>query len=355
MKRKHWLRLGAFLLTCFLVLSFLTGFLCVPDSRNVIRVYGFYLEPKDSIDVAFIGNSHVYTGFYSPLAYEKYGFTSYALSISGMKVSCFKSAIEEMRSRQDPQLYVVEVDGFIEENQFSSAVRWWTDSIPNSKNRTATIRELVKDPAEWNDHFFRYRKYHVNWTNFSDCLRAFEDKRAMNARGYSITKAFDTKTNKVGLDKKVYPYAVNNDAFACLKDLIAYLQENEIENVLFLRMATAMIYDEQDSFRAALDYIQEAGYPYLDLNAWREEIGLDPTNDYYNSGHHNIYGAEKVTNYLSQYIVDHYDLTLDHTDAVNAQWDICASYNDQILTTFKSRTDQNEGTYYYGEEIAAAR
>jgi len=136
-----------------------------------------------------------------------------------------------------------------------------------------------------------------------------------------------------------------------LEDLIAYLKENRIENVLFLRVPTAMTYDEKGSFAAAIDYIQKAGYPYLDLYAKREELGLDKCNDYYNSGHHNIYGAEKVTEFLSKYIIEHYDLKLDHTTEITEQWDICASYNKKIMTSLKEKTNKGEGKYYYGEAI----
>lgn len=354
MKLKHWIRLGAFALTSFWVLSFLTGFLCVTDPVDMHRMYGFYLEPKNSIDVAFIGNSHVFTGFYSPLAYEKYGFTSYALSVRGMKASCFKSAIEEMRARQEPQLYVIEVDGLGEKYQFNDATRRWIDTMRDSKNRTRTIRELVQDPEEWNEYQVRYQKYHMNWSNLKQCVQVFREKREMDARGYSIVKSFDTQTNGLPEGDDVNELGVNDDAMRCLEDLIAYLKENQITNVLFLRIPTALTYDEKESFGAAIDYIEQSGYPYLDLNARQEEIGLVAATDYYNRGHNNIYGAEKVTNYLGQYIVDHYDLDLDHTDAVTAQWDDCASHNDKILTTLKARTDQSEGVYYCSDAMVAA-
>ena len=85
MKKKHIIRIAVFALVSIFVLSFINNFLSVPRGKDVVGIYGFHKEPENSIDVALVGPSETYTSFYSPLAYEKFGFTSYALAVGGMR------------------------------------------------------------------------------------------------------------------------------------------------------------------------------------------------------------------------------------------------------------------------------
>ncbi len=57
------------------------------------------------------------------------------------------------------------------------------------------------------------------------------------------------------------------------------------------------------------DYIKDRGYEFLDLYEYREEIGIDPQKDYsldYN--HYHLESAEKITHFLGEFLVSHYDL-----------------------------------------------
>ena len=96
MKKKHIIRIVVFAVVSVLAISFLNSFLSVPRAKDVIGIYAFHKEPEDSIDVALVGPSETYTSFYSPLAYEQFGFTSYALAVGGMRGVCYPSAIREM-------------------------------------------------------------------------------------------------------------------------------------------------------------------------------------------------------------------------------------------------------------------
>ena len=46
--------------------------------------------------------------------------------------------------------------------------------------------------------------------------------------------------------------------------------------------------------------MDEYGLEYLELNEALEEIGIDPTTDFYNKNHLNTSGAGKTTDYLSE-------------------------------------------------------
>jgi len=351
MKLKHWLRLGAFALLTVLVLSGLTNFLCAPGIIDSVGIYGFYREPENSIDVALIGPSNIHTSFYSPLAYEKAGFTSYALSVSAMRGSCYISAFEEIRATQDPQVYVVDLWGFIYGNQaHPHYFRFWCDVIPSSANRTRTIREVMPE-EDWSDYIWRYKKYHGNWVSLAKCVDVWTYKSQINARGYSIVKNFMTNTNIAKEDMPLSDADVSEAGFVCLRELVGYLKEHDIQNVLFIRPLIPTPYSNTPIWDEAVAYLQAEGYDYLDVDAAADEMGIDRSQDFYNEGHCNIYGAEKVTTFLSEYLADHYQINTEHTDQVRAEWDHCASYNDYVLKICKGRTDKRENVFLYEEDF----
>lgn len=347
MKKKHIIRIAVFALVSIFVLSFINNFVSVPRGKDVVGIYGFHKEPENSIDVALVGPSETYTSFYSPLAYEKFGFTSYALAVGGMRGSCYPSAIREMEETQDPQVYVLELYGFIYKDQEDEpSIRAWIDSLPNSENRDETIREVV-DPEKRSDYEKKYKKYHGNWVNRADCMNVFLDKARINRQGYSITKNFATETAVLPPDGQTMNYSISKDGMKYLKEVLAYLKDLGIRNVLFVRTPEQIQYKENQSVDEAVKLIQEAGYDYLDMYDLQDEIGIDPKTDFYNPFHCNIYGAEKVTSYLGQYLVDHYDINMDHSEEVTAEWEDCASYNDDVIGRLKEAISKGKRGYRF--------
>lgn len=347
MKKKHIIRIAVFALLSIFVLSFINNFLSVPRGKDVSGIYGFHKEPENSIDVALVGPSETYTSFYSPLAYEKFGFTSYALAVGGMRGSCYPSAIREMEATQNPQVYVLELYGFIYRDQKDEpSIRAWIDSLPNSKNRDETIQEVV-DPEQREDYQKKYKKYHGNWVNRADCMNAFLDKARMDRQGYSITKNFATETFAAPPNGETMNYAISKEGMKYLKEFLDYLKDQGIKNVLFVRTPEQIQYNGHPSVNEAVNLIREYGFDYLDMYGLQKEIGIDPETDFYNPFHCNIYGAEKVTAYLGQYLMDHYEINMDHSEEVTEEWEHCASYNDEVTGRLKEGISKGERRYCF--------
>ena len=76
------LRAVIFLLVAALLYGVLTDVLSVNNPTDQRHIRGFYLEPKNSLDVVLIGASELYTGYCAPRAWKTCGFTSYPLSVS---------------------------------------------------------------------------------------------------------------------------------------------------------------------------------------------------------------------------------------------------------------------------------
>ena len=83
-----------------------------PKSNYTKIVKNFYKEPKDSLDVVFVGDSTVYRAI-SPLEmWKQYGIAGYDFSTPAQKVWDNYYSIKEVLQYQKPKVIVLDVDAF---------------------------------------------------------------------------------------------------------------------------------------------------------------------------------------------------------------------------------------------------
>ena len=341
MERKHWIRIVAFCLVAFLLYRGAAWFLQVPSARNNVRVFAMEQEPENTLDVVLIGSSNVYTSWYAPLAYEQQGFTSYALATDSMPGVVIRSAIREVERLQDPQAIVIDLwcFAYTEEEMLDEAhLRRWIDSIPNTENRALTIKEAVpeEEQAFYEDSFL---KYHGNWIALKRCVEAAKEKFAIWRRGYSLTKGYCTKTNIYTGDAKITEFPISDRGMEELKLVLELCKEEGLENVIFARFPEYVHLKSTESLEQAKALIAEYGYTYLDPWEDPEAVGLDYSHDFYNDGHVNVFGTEKFTRYMGDYLTAHCNIDTTHSAAVTEEWDKCAAVTDQVLSYCKKETE----------------
>lgn len=346
MKAKDIVRLIVFLVVASLVMVLLANVCMMNNPRDVMGLYGFQFEEKDSIDVAFIGPSQVYTSYYPALAYRDYGFTGFAIATSAMPGSVYKTAFKQIRETQDPQLYIVELSGFYYPDQDDDGKRRkYLDNIPlYADYRLDAIEELVPEDIR-DSYYFPFLKYHDNIGSGRNCLLAFKDKIKIRTRGYSLFKNY-TPTNAIlDLTKTKIDRNKNTDVseqgFKALNDTLDYLESENIRNVLFVDYPDGTFYQHNETYGQLHDIIKERGFDYVDWHddpEVAEEIGLDYANDFYNIWHVNVYGTEKMTRFLGEYITSHYSINTTHSDKVTKEWDDCAKIVDQVIEKQKQNT-----------------
>ncbi len=347
MKLKHWIKITAFVLITAIILVFAANLLCVANEKDAVGIYGFYLEPKDSIDVVMIGSSYMYSYFYSPLAYEEQGITTYSLASSTMPASLYRYAAEIAIEEQHPQLLVFETWSFCYDVQEDdTSLRKFLDSLPDSEVKQEAINDLVPEDMQ-SSYRFPFEKYHSAWNKLGECLQVLQDKIDMNNMGYSITKNFATTPNCEPYKNYSGEYDISEAGFKYLEILLDYLQEADIENVLFVRYPDMYNYENKESYSKMIDMIRNAGFDFVNLSGAVSDIGLDFSHDFYNSTHLNIFGAEKFTTFFSEYLVKRYNLNTEHSEQVDSDWKKCASYNDQIIGNLEYLTDNNASGYLY--------
>ncbi len=300
-------------------------------NRNMIL--GFYDQKENELDVVSYGSSAMYRYLDTPYLWKKTGLTSYNFTTSANPVETIPFMMEETEKTQAPQLYIVECRMFVKYRIHDEAIRRVTDNIDASLTRLKLITKLVSDPTQWPDYIFRLGTYHDHLENTVDELLVcadpaeimdYADNRAtINKKNWTDIKTIKD-IGELPVWEDAQPVALEDGASKAMEELLEDCRKHG-RQVLFI--LTPYHREEEEAGRAVSleQMIEEAGYEFLDLNQLYEELALDPSKDFYNADHANVYGAKKVTDYLAQYMQEKYGVSADHDETVIQEWDTYAA------------------------------
>ena len=104
---------------CFwLILALvINGLTFITRNKNEAeQVYPYYDEPKKSLDVVFLGSSHVMCGIYPMELYREYGITAYDYTSSALVLPQAYYQVVEALKTQTPKVLVLDVSGVVYDN-----------------------------------------------------------------------------------------------------------------------------------------------------------------------------------------------------------------------------------------------
>lgn len=280
------------------------------------NVSGFYDEKDDSLDVIVIGTSATFSAFVPMEAWNRWGIVSYNLCTNGMYTNSIKYYVREALKTQDPCLVVIDIAPFLFGHHAPTVMNEWnepqarynTDGLMLSRNRNALIREVIpKEYGRW-DFYFDLFYYHRDGV---PDLIYLDNKHHSISKGYSnlpIRRIYGSDEIIEG-DHAEKRLDEENDKV--LHELLEELREYDFPILFFAPPYLDIEGEENLSGLSAYigSVIRQCGFDFLNMADCWEEIGIDHPFDYsLDSLHYNISSAEKITAYLSDYMVHHYDI-----------------------------------------------
>ncbi|MCI7302408.1 MAG: hypothetical protein SOR93_07455 [Clostridiales Family XIII bacterium] len=356
-KKTDILRTLIFLAILLLVIAYLCNVFTFPKEaeRDYVRerFNSFYAEEKDTLDGVYIGSSGVERYWIPAQAWNKYGMAVYGLSSGSQPTVFIKYLMEEALKSQDPELFIIDMRKFSEgaEAVQDLDIRRVTDNMRFSVNRiqaTKAVLDYVKAGGnieideEDLSYYIPIMKYHSRWDGDLDADDFVHINPGTDYKGYfgySGKNAWRAISQpKTSVNTQYTPMAKENEAV--LNDLLDYCDTIEQE-VLFVLSPYSMNTEEQAVLNSAIRQVEERGYPAINFNTEQmyDTLDFDFDSDLYNTTHTNFAGAMKYTNYLSNYIHDHYKIEDHRGDNMYQSWD--ESY--EIL---KERVQKKNPDYY---------
>ena len=338
------IRATAFLLILAVVLGGVSKLVVSPnDYRNYQWVRGFYHEPKDSIDVIFVGSSLNYASVNSMVIWNRSGITSWNYATSSQPVELAEYVIREGIKRQPNALYVVNLNT-LESELKEQWLHYLTDYMPMSRNKLGIIDRYIELREQRSEELFRSGSclenieydnnlkwefilplliYHSRWDdlNCRDFRYQFDGVKSAPYYSNYLKDSKDISDKWITTDRKQPLTHRTNEA---IQRLLALIEEKQI-HVLFTLFPRVEISEDMIAYQSTLyEMLTEQGYTVLDLRKVMDTVSLAPTSDYYDGKHTNIHGAIKLSSYIADYLQMNYGFTDKRQDLAYLDWNQAA-------------------------------
>lgn len=345
---KPLLQVFSLLLVVVATIVFVSNFLSFQCSSDEARLKLFYNEEEDSFDVLLFGSSSVRAGFIPTKAYENYGITSFDYCVNHMPMPTLPFMIEEALSTQSPKLIIIDINSITYCNKETTHTKsvGFTDVIKNGKNKEEAIKAL-SDDISWEDEI-TFVKYHKNVYSLSKCIK-YGTYYGLYGNNKTILKGYTTNPVKITPfpEEKVIDHQLMTDVAEfneyeseCVENLIDYCETiKDKTKILFTRFPRPTIKNlnewEIAYINAMENILVDAGFDFVDFSDYLDEMGIDMLNDFTDETHFNIFGAEKFTAYLSEFMLMNYNLPT-HEDLED--WDKCVEHANQYYEFIQEET-----------------
>mgnify|MGYP002857658717 CR=1 FL=1 len=273
----------------------------LPPGDNISEDYAQYYfgrTRRDSVDTVFIGSSHQFCSVDVNLLNREYGMNAILLTSRSQNLMLSYYGILESVELQHPKTVVLEtcdVSIGVEEPTTLAKASFY-DHMPNlSRTKWISVRAS-------GDPFYLYyiplTSLHGNWGD----VRLYDLKlpgRLAPGERYSYHFYLTSPLNSWSIVPENEKSQIPEGSVIWLDRIVQLCYENGIELILYTAPYAAGS-DDQKVFNALSDYAEEKGLRYYNLMHRMDEIGIDVSTDFFDPGHLNYSGQEKLTRYLAE-------------------------------------------------------
>ena len=277
------------------------------------RIRGFYNEKKNTIDALFLGNSEFSRGISPIKIWNEYGITSYnyGSSLQTMQVSYYK--LKECLKYQTPQVVVMEVNSFFDEETTEEAYRRVIDNWRLDDVKIATIFNKDIQLDNKISYVFPILRYHSRWNELkdNDFKSSKEKYKSVSYKGMPmIVKKNGYTGNKNYMENRNKKAIIPEQNLVYIEKIIDLCQKKNIK-IIMTELPSPIVWS-LDKNISVTEFANEHNIQFIDFNLMEKEIELNWSDDTYDKGGHlNVYGAEKVSNYIGKVLSEEYNLP-DH-------------------------------------------
>lgn len=301
-------------------------------------IHGFYEEKANSLDAVYIGSSSVYSYWQPALGWGSHGIAVWSYASAAQPIEAVLFLLEEMQKTQPDALKIIDVsDADVGEYSVTAKIHRMADHMPLSATKLRMIDALCNvegvDPADRLEFYFPLYRYHSNWDRINRANFLYELDGTKGGAQHSpfLKESVDVSDAYCEFDQSG---DLPEGTKAYLESLFDYIDHQGI-SVLFIAN-TSLVKDGTTFARVnrIMEMAEARGYDTLDLRGRQEELGIDTTTDYHNTGHMNVHGSIKYTEYLSDYLVAHYGFRDKRGQQVYESWDLAAEKYQEVLSPY---------------------
>ncbi len=283
----------------------------------------YYREVKDH-NVVFFGDCEVYNNFSPAVLWEEYGINSYIRGSAEQLIWQSYYIMEETFSYEKPEVAVFNVLSMMtDEPQKESYNRMTLDGLRWSPAKIKCIQASMTEGEHFLEYLFPILRYHDRWDQLTyEDFRFFFGKNPVTFNGYYMRTDILPAEN-IPKKRPLINYQFGERAYAYLDKMVDLCRQNNVELVLIKAPSLYPFWYEQWE-EQIVKYAGEHQLKYYNFLNAAEQIGLDYSADTYDAGLHlNLTGAEKLSRYFGQILIDECGIS-DRRDEEDlaARWEI---------------------------------
>ncbi len=293
-----------------------------------------YYDNAGNNDVIFIGDCEVYENFSPITLWEEYGITSYIRGSAQQLIWQSYYLMEETFKYEKPKVVVFNVlameygdpasTGRSSQreayNRMTLDGMRWSSSKWNSIQASMTEEEKEKN-AMWM-YLFPLLRYHDRWSDLSaEDFQYIFQRDQLSDNGYLMQVGVKPVEGE-HMEKPLVDYTFSENCYNYLDKMRLLCEENGAQLVLIKAPSLSPVWwDQWDAQIEA--YAAEHDLLYINFLDYQEEIGIDWSTDTYDTGLHlNVYGAEKLSRFFGEILVQECGLEDHRNDpAYSTVWE----------------------------------
>ena len=299
---KRFLIRVTFILITVLVFTGLDRLLCVKSDDGIDQARALYYQPRNTVDVVFLGSSHVHFNINPAQLYADYGIAGY--DYSGAEQTAWETyyCFKEFLKYQKPKAAVYELYSIARYCMDDYYYRFMEQNIFGmrfSPNKLAMLRASAEEDR-LKEFFPAFGVYHSRWNDLSE-----EDFRAVFHMGGDLRnfKGYKAGFHTVVQERPAPPTedygSLGKKAEEYLRKLIQLARDEGI--ALYFIVTPYRILEEDQMIYNRLERIaEEEGVPFCNYNWLDREIGIVWEEDFNDDTHLNYGGSIKFTDYIGK-------------------------------------------------------
>lgn len=278
----------------------------------------FYDMERNTIDVLFLGSSISATSYIPQELYNRYGITSYNLGSEKQSPVISYFWIKEALRYQQPEAVVL--DCYFLFNQNGNVLNTTENSIrraldymkwsPVKREAIQAICELDDSQSQFN-YYFPNIRYHTRWLELTENDFLFSEMVSQyNLMGYAplAGKCKNEEYIPYGSESTGEEINILPLMEKYLDNILLLCEEN---NVALILTNTPVFNRDIGKYHAIQKYADAHDLLFIDFNVEEvyKETDFDFAEDIYDTAHTNLWGAQKITDYIGKVLADQYQIT----------------------------------------------
>lgn len=290
--------------------------------EDIDMIHSIYSLEDNEIDVLFLGSSHGFFAADPNYLWHEYGIASYNMCSHGQSVPSSYYLLKEALKTQSPKIVFLETYTFCDNKLYRGEprLRQAFDGIHLDDVKSEMIEDFFDDASlsEKLTYYIPFLKYHSRWSELENY--DFHSK--------DFLKGFMMSTTIKPQEAPEIPDSTSElgeTACAYFEKIQELCDENNIQLIVFSTPFGISTTDKHYIYRQGINntletYLAEKNIPFLYFQK-TNMAGIDFATDFVDTHHLNTYGAEKITHYIGDYLVQNFQIT-DHRGEDSYQsWD----------------------------------